>query len=466
MKKKIFFGVATIAIGAITFIACKRSFNDKFEDRGTTATTTPNCTSCVSTGTDTLRGVLNGNRTLTCNTTYILDGKYYVNNGAQLTIDAGTTIKAIKKGTPAESSAIVVTRGGKIIANGTQTCPVAFTSNEANPAPGDWGGIVLLGKATTNKNAANPTIEGIDLPSVPVGVDVHYGGTDDTDNSGSLVYVRIEYAGQAIATDNELNGLTCGGVGNGTTLDFIQVFKGNDDAFEFFGGTVNAKHLYAYEPDDDAFDFDFGFAGRIQFAVSVLKDTAIYSANPNGIESDNDATGSVDSPRTKAIISNMTVIGFGGNSGNTDSTIARQRGLLNGALFRRNSSFEVRNSIFMGFPTGVNLQSAGTQADKANFRFNLVHGFVDTALTAGGWSTTNAFYRSLSTNGSIKLKNPWVHPNPDFRPDTGSPALASADFTTSPLLPTGNNFTFTTVTYRGAFAGSGVGANWIAGWTK
>ncbi|WP_315823751.1 hypothetical protein [Paraflavitalea speifideaquila] len=347
MKKIYAISIASIAVGVITFIACKRGFNDKFEDRGTNATTTPNCTSCVSTGTDTLRGVLTTSRTLTCNTTYILDGKYYINSGATLTIDAGTTIKAIKKGTPAEASAIVVTRGGKIIANGTQTCPIAFTSNEIAPQAGDWGGIVLLGKAPVNKN--NPVIEGIPTGLVPPGVDIRYGGTDNADNSGSLVFVRIEYAGAAIGLDNELNGLTCGGVGNATVLDFIQVFKGGDDAFEFFGGAVNAKHLYAYQPYDDAFDFDLGYKGRIQFAVSVLNSNALYSTNPNGIESDNDSTGSADTPQTMAILSNLTVVGV------QDSIVARQKGLLNAALLRRNSNYMLRNSITMGFLTGINM---------------------------------------------------------------------------------------------------------------
>lgn len=456
MKKKIFFGSAVVVAAALTIVACKRTADQKFDARATAASERiPSCEACDSVGTVTLSGVITTNTQLDCNIVYRIDGKVYVSNNATLTIPEGTVLKGVKKANTAEASALVITKGAKLDARGSQTCPILFTSDQASPAPGDWGGIVLLGKATVNQGTSG-TIEGINLPSVPAGVDITYGGSIDNDNSGVLTYVRIEYAGASIATDNELNGLTCGGVGSGTTLDFIEVYKGNDDAFEFFGGTVNASHLLATEPDDDAFDFDFGFKGYIQFAVSVLDSSATYSANPNGIESDNDATGSAATPRTQATISNMTVIGL------RDSTVARQKGLLNGALFRRNSSYIVRNSIYMGFPTGVQLQSTGSQADVANFTSNLVHGFVDTTLATSPvpsplptWSTTNSFYRSANPNASIKLVAPFDFSGFDFRPATGSPALSGANFTGLPAW-------FTTTTYRGAFGSS----NWLAGWTK
>lgn len=244
------------------------------------------------------------------------------------------------------------------------------------------------------------------------------------------------------------------------------MYKGNDDAFEFFGGTVNAKHLFAYEPDDDAFDFDFGYRGHIQFAVSLLKDSAIYSANPNGIESDNDATGSSATPQTRAAISNLTIIGFCGNGGNTDSLNARTRGLLQAAQIRRNSRVIIRNFVFGGFPTAVNL----TGADTSDIRYGNIQAFSTIVNPAvpnpphiwGGHNT----YLSNNVNGSLQLLSPCLWPGADFRPASGSPALGSADFTTAPLLPSGNNFTWTTTTYRGAFAGSGLGSNWLTGWTK
>jgi hypothetical protein len=218
-------------------------------------------------------------------------------------------------------------------------------------------------------NRADTTIEGINLPTVPTGIDVNYGGGgacagDVNDTSGILTYVRIEYAGAIISENNELNGLTCGGVGAGTVLDHIEVSYGNDDAFEFFGGTVNAKYLIALAPDDDAFDFDFGYQGNIQFALSVLKTGIGYSANPNGIESDNNATGASACKATKATISNMTVIGV------CDSSVAAAMSplLLNGAHIRRASEQVIRNSVFMGFPTGVLWQSAGSIASASAFQ--------------------------------------------------------------------------------------------------
>lgn len=467
MKKKIFFGVAAVAIAAVTIIACKRNF-DKFDARGTTAGTLPPAACCDSVGTAVLSGVINSNRTLSCDTIYVLNGKLYISNNATLTIDPGTVIRANRLTPAANASAIIVTRGSKIEADGDVLCPIVFTSNEACPQPGDWGGIVLLGRAPINK--ADTTIEGINLPTVPAGVDVKYGGGTKgqgncLDNSGILRYVRIEYAGQAIATDNELNGLTCGGVGAGTTLDFIEVYKGNDDAFEFFGGTVNAKHLFAFEPDDDAFDFDFGFRGGIQFAVSVLTPQATYSANPNGIESDNDGQGSADTPVTRPTISNMTVIGL------CDSATAAGKPLLNAAQFRRASRFCIVNSIFMGFPTGLNVSGAGTYT----FTHNIVHAFTTPAAVV--LDPSNKLYRygthcrtvqtTPAANDSIKLASPFACTY-DFRPLPGSPALTLGTTTPScaPIC-TANGWSFTSTNYRGAFAATTVAnSDWLAGWTK
>ncbi|MGB4414420.1 MAG: hypothetical protein WBI53_05990, partial [Paludibacter sp.] len=185
--------------------------------------------------------------TWTKNNVYLLNGFVYIPNGVTLTIEAGTIIRGdiTNKGT------IIVEMGGKLIANGTAVEPIVFTSNQAAGSRnyGDWGGIILLGKAPINPVTA--TIEG--------GVGRSYGGSDATDNSGSLQYVRIEFPGIAFTTDNEINGLTMGGVGSGTILDNIQVSYSGDDSFEWFGGTVNAKHLIALRGWDDDFDTDFGY---------------------------------------------------------------------------------------------------------------------------------------------------------------------------------------------------------------
>src|SRR4028119_503940 len=187
----------------------------------------------VGTGTPAKSGFdITTNTTWTNNNIYLLNGIVYVNSGVTLTIEPGTIIK----GSFANQGALVIRQGGRINAAGTPTQPIVFTSEK--PAgmrqPGDWGGLIICGNAPTNRTG-NPTIEG--------GTQATYGGTNPADNSGVLQYVRIEYPGIPFLPGNEINGLTLGGVGSGTTIDHIQVTASGDDSFEWFGGTVNAKYL-------------------------------------------------------------------------------------------------------------------------------------------------------------------------------------------------------------------------------
>jgi hypothetical protein len=189
-----------------------------------------------------------GQKVIVTGGTITLRGYTYFEGGSSLTIAPGTIIKS----DVSQKGALIIERNAQIFAEGTATSPIIFTSGKAvgQRNPGDWGGIILLGNATTNRTT-EPTIEG--------GVGKKYGGTNDADNSGIMKYVRIEFAGIADAPGSEINGLTLGAVGSGTTIDYIQVTYGNDDAYEFFGGTVNAKHLIGYATADDDFDFDFGY---------------------------------------------------------------------------------------------------------------------------------------------------------------------------------------------------------------
>jgi hypothetical protein len=441
--------ILSAAVLSLAVAACKKNA-DKFDARGTTAgiTALPEVV---------LPLVLDQDRELANDTLYILDGKTYVTNNATLIIAPGTRIEAVKKSTNDSASALIITRGSKLFAQGGETEPIVFTSHQATPATGDWGGIVILGDAPLNR--ADATIEGINLPSVPAGVDINYGGGgaglgNPHHYGGELVYVRIEYAGASIATDNELNGLTCGGVGDSTILDYIQVVQGNDDAFEFFGGTVSAKHLVAHVSDDDAFDFDFGFNGHIQFAVSVLDPTQGYSANPNGIESDNDATGSSNTPRTKALISNLTVLGV------NDSANAKAINLLSGANLRRNTSYLIRNSVFGGFPTAFLIQSTGSLADAGNITHSVIQAYTKIAdVTLDASNIT--FLSGAAANSSLQLANPFAVTGPDFRPVTGSPVFNTTDYTGFPTGSGHNNFQV--VNYRGAFDGT---TDWTANWTR
>jgi hypothetical protein len=296
--------------------------------------------------TTTVSGVIDTATTWSCDTVYQLDGKVYVAGGATLTIEAGTRIEGLPSALPVDASALVITRGSKIYAVGdVANCkPIVFTA--ANGQKGGWGGLVLLGNAQINQ----PTpqyIEGIDPATVPEGVDVSYGtnvATYNCESSGTLSYVVVEFAGASISANNELNSFTFGGVGAGTQLDHLQAYYGAEDAFEFFGGTANAKYLISTAADDDAFDFDFGYRGHLQFLLAVIDPCASYSSNANGIECDNEGSelNPPSQPFTRPVISNLTVVG-------TESGTAAGGTVLHGAHFRRSAHLVLRNSILYGY---------------------------------------------------------------------------------------------------------------------
>jgi hypothetical protein len=380
----------------------------------------------------------------------ILKGYTYFASGSTLTIPAGTIIKS----DITEKGAIIIERGAKIIAEGTASAPIVFTSGRAvgQRNPGDWGGIIILGKARTNRST-EPTIEG--------GVGRNYGGTDDNDNSGVMKFVRIEFGGIAAQPGSEINGLTCGAVGAGTVLENIQITYGNDDGFEFFGGNVNAKNLVSFATADDDFDFDFGYTGRIQFAVALRDPEFVDGGDAgNGIECDNDASGSSATPTTRPVLSNFTLVGPG----------VTTLGFHNfGNRWRRATNFVLNNSIMLNWAKGgFSMESDATvtayNTGVSEFRNNIVHALIDpfrsnsTVLTAtqvgakvttdGGLNATTAAQVGLT---SLSLNAP------NLLPASGSPALSGAAFGAS--LP--SSF-FTATTFRGAFGTT----NWMAGWTK
>ena len=293
--------------------------------------------------TTTLTGNINTTTTLTSDKVWTLKGYVYVTDGAKLIIQPGTTIVS----DVAEKGALCIERGSQIIAEGTQSKPIVFTSGrpEGQRTPGDWGGIVILGRAKTNRSS-EPTIEG--------GIGRPYGGTNDSDNSGVMKYVRIEYAGIAALPNSEINALTLGGVGNGTILENIQTIYANDDAFEFFGGTVNGKNLYAFATADDDFDFDFGYTGTITNGVAKRDPQFVDSGDAgNGVECDNDGTGSAAQPYTHPKLFNMILIGP-----NTSSALANHN---LGLRFRRSTQFTMKNSVVWGWMKGgLSLESNET----------------------------------------------------------------------------------------------------------
>jgi len=407
-----------------------------------------------------LSGTITSNMTLRANVKYTLRGFVYVQAPAVLTIEPGTIIKGGED--PLQKGSLIIERGAQIMANGTVEKPIVFTSSKpkGQRAAGDWGGLIILGRAPVNL-PGNPIIEG--------GVDRPYGGTAPADNSGTLRYVRIEYSGVALNPGNEINGLTLGGVGSGTTIDYVQVSFNGDDSFEFFGGTVNAKHLIAYKTVDDMFDTDNGYSGKLQFLVGLSSPTVADASGSNGFESDNDANGSALTPQTSAIFSNVSLFGPKATASTTVDPL-----FASGMHIRRNSSISVHNSLVAGWPRGLLLDGTLTQNNftgaeqKLKIRNTVIAG-SGTALNVNNGSTltvdqlTAAFNTAgwgnelVGDNATLNITNAFTQSGgaPDFRPGTGSSLLTGASFT-------GMDPFFENVTYKGAFGTE----NWTTGWAN
>lgn len=341
--------------------------------------------------------------------TYTLKGWVYVADGSTLTIPAGTVVKGDKE----TKAAIIVEPGGKLIANGTATEPIVFTSEAAagSRKPGDWGGVILCGKAPNNNGVLAQQIEG--------GPRTKHGGNDAKDNSGSLQYVRIEFAGYPFEKDKEINGLTLGSVGSGTTIDHVQVSYSNDDSFEWFGGTVNCKHIIAFRGWDDDFDTDNGFAGNVQYALSVRDSRIADASQSNGFESDNNASGSAVEPYTTANFSYVTFLGpktFDGSFANTADYIngngmnpenGSSMGLFQAAMhIRRNSRLNVSNTLAIGWPVGLILdnEKGNTQGAATDGKMSLKNiKFVGMTITG---SDFNKVYKDELYDYKTKTTDP------------------------------------------------------------
>jgi hypothetical protein len=288
-------------------------------------------------------GDVTADKTLSNANRYLMKGLIHVKAGATLTIEKGTFIM----GDNATKAILLVEPGAKIMAEGTADEPIVFTSQAAEGVrrAGDWGGIVILGKGPVNFPGGYGNIEGI----LSTATGTTYGGgasPDANDNSGVLRYIRIEFAGVILSPDNEVNGITFAGVGRGTKVDHIMVRHALDDCFEFFGGTVDAHHLICQYNQDDGFDFDNGYQGRLQFLV--LQQDPNHPGEDNGFESDNDAAGSGNLPQTNPTVFNATICGK-----NTDPT-----GPQFGLLLRRNTLGSYNNLVVGGFESNIDIRQA------------------------------------------------------------------------------------------------------------
>ncbi|RZL61921.1 MAG: hypothetical protein EOO93_11370 [Pedobacter sp.] len=421
-------------------------------------------------------GDITASTTWSADKIYLLKGNVFVTNNATLTIEPGTIIKGDK----ASKASLVITRGAKIMAVGTVDKPIVFTSNIAagGRAQGDWGGLILLGKAKNNLGTS-VTIEGISDNTDKA----KHGGDVDNDNSGTLKYVRVEYAGIAIGPDNEINGITFGSVGSGTVVEYVEVYRSGDDAFEWFGGSVNAKHILAINTWDDDFDTDNGFSGKIQFAVAQRLASTADMSGSNAFESDNNSNGTNTVPQTSSTFSNVTVIGpVSGASGS--GTI--NNNYQHGAQIRRNSAMSLFNSIIAGYTEGVfydderptsgpNSSTALTSGASV-FANNLIYGSNSKSnqIKASNATTLATITTKLTADNIFEptkyavdlVKDAYKYSadvavaarvgRPDFTLATNSVAATGAAFTNAKVA----DAFFEKVTYKGAFGTT----DWTAGW--
>ncbi|MFZ5446464.1 MAG: hypothetical protein ACOZQL_41130 [Myxococcota bacterium] len=407
--------------------------------------------------------VVNVTADITADTTWTKDHVYvlkqltYVASGT-LTIEAGTTILGDS------ASALIVSRGAKLVAVGTASEPIVFTSSlpvgQRGSVQGDWGGLVFLGRAVINTMGGENNAEGlVDDPKNK------YGGTDDTYDCGTLKYVRVEFAGRPLSANNELNGITFNACGSATTVDYVQVHMGVDDGIEIFGGTMNLKHVVLTGSDDDGLDWDKGWRGKAQFVVAAQ----VPGRGNHGIEADNDGTNADLMPRSAPTLYNVTLVGR-----NPDT--ATSEGPSRGMILRAGTAGKLSNVIVTNFtdkgfivdgnPSKAQWTAGALSVANSIFFHNPDAGVTDYVAPprADGGIADNMFDEptelaapSLSNRFDVdpQLGAPTSLTAPSFKPAAGSPALSGA------ATPPADGFFDTTATFVGAIGAT----DWTAGWT-
>jgi hypothetical protein len=405
-----------------------------------TDTTTGGGTTGIACGTDGV-GILQG--TITDNLTLGTDCNWLLSGGVTIGDDTNETILTILPGVTvygegATNGFLAISRGSKIMAEGTAAEPIIFTSDAVGAkARGQWGGVILNGRAPINAAGGE---------AVGEGGTGNYGGTVANDNSGVLKYVRVEYGGIAISPDNEINGVSFAGVGSGTEIDYLQVHANGDDGMEFFGGTVNAKHLVVSCPNDDSFDWDLGYVGKIQYAVAVQGCDLIGN---NGIEADNEPAIFDALPRSNPTISNLTMVG---NVTGPDG---------HGILLRHGTDVTLTNTILTDFPTSC---LAIRDDSTYNAMPDIDHTIVDCATSFetdddDDLGQEDAIFAAGTGNSEADpqlVNTSLAGGDPNFAPASGSPAA------TGGAAPS-DSF-FQSASYLGAF--DPAGTDWTDGWTN
>lgn len=415
-------------------------------------------------------------RTLTADKKYLIKGQVFVRNGQTLTVEPGTVVLGDKR----TRGTLVIDKGGKLEANGTVDKPIVFTSNQEEGVRdrGDWGGLVILGRA--NCNQPDPAIEGI-TPAVVFGT--LNSTANDNESSGTLRFVRVEFAGIELSPNNETNSITMGGVGRGTIMENCMVSFGGDDGFEWFGGTINGKNLVSFCTWDDDFDCDYGWTGNVQFGLVIRYPGFADQSQSNAFECDNGPNDNDVQPYTTGTFSNVTVIGpikSGGSVSNANYAHAID--------LRRRTAVTIANSVFTGFPRGLRMNQASVLANYPSqgvllnnimvapapaTAYNVGSG-VNAADVKAYWEAANttidgpasdAIHQGLGINPSLFFGSTLAdaYPsNPDFRV-TGGTLASGASFSNAKFNEANRTAFFNkSVTYRGAFGGT----DWTDGWAE
>jgi hypothetical protein len=442
----------------------------------------------------TVAGLLNTNitasRTLFADTVYTLQGFIQVANGATLTIQPGTRILG---DFATEGSSLFITRGARIDAQGTASNPIVFTSSRpvGQRAPGDWGGLIIIGNGIINKTGSI-TIEGTGN-SAANPAQIYSGGTSNTDNSGILRYVRVEFAGYATAPNQELNTFTFAAVGSGTRLEFLQASAGLDDHFEFFGGAVDGRNWVSYDAGDDHFDMSEGYVGRLQFLIGYQSRiipprqgaVGLPSNDPQGIENDGcDGAGCTGgqnaTPLTIPVVANFTLVGVG-----TANNVTLPSGGGRGLMLRRGTGGHYVNGVVANWPrAAISFRDTTTfiRQTEGNFEMKNIlmagngsvfdpqlftNNVISSTRQYTADTTANALFTTATATASLFTTFPAGLPannaTLDWAPPAGTPAASGGLATFTGSLQTRAGTAVTGTSYRGA--ADPAGAKWWQGWT-
>ncbi|RZK40764.1 MAG: hypothetical protein EOO90_13735 [Pedobacter sp.] len=399
-----------------------------------------------------ITGTITKNVTLSKGNSYVLKGGVHVKEGNTITIEDGVTVKS--DADMSTTAYLLIEPGAKIMAQGTASSPIVFTSGASAPKEQDWGGIILCGRAPVNAEGGRATSE--------MGSEVVYGGTNAADNSGILRYVRVEYTGKKQTLNKEHNGFTFEGVGNGTVAEYLAVYRGGDDAFEWFGGTVNAKYLFAYGAQDDIFDWTFGWSGKAQFLVGIQAD----GVADRGIEADNSNINNLANPYSNPTISNVTLVGSTTASTGDDPLTAVDKGRTIGLKLREGTKAKLHNFVVYNFNNGVDVEHNATLDNMADGSLSLKNSDIYNVLPWVFKHTTPAGgTRPPFTGVNRFIETAYANL---VEPSTTKPSYITGVFVgtnaTGALNPTTLDPFFTAANYKGAVQ---AGNDWTnAAWVR